>query len=292
MTENKIPPHVKIVADSSADIHSLDGISFACAPLKIITAQQEYTDDELLDSTKMVEDLLHYKGKSSTSCPNPEDWLRAFGTATQIYCVTITGTLSGSYNSACMAKKLYQENHPEAEVLVINSLSAGPELKLIMEKLQELIAAGLDFSSVTREITAYQRNTGLLFMLESMKNLANNGRVSAFSAKAAGLLGIRVVGKASDRGDLEPLEKCRGENNALSAILRHMKSLGFVGGKVRIAHCLNENAAKKLRDLIKAEFARARVQLYPCGGLCSFYAEKGGLLVGFEKNIATAGSGN
>lgn len=97
-------------------------------------------------------------------------------------------------------------------------------------------------------------------------------------------MGIRVAGKASDKGDLEPLEKCRGENHALSAIVTQMKRLGYVGGKVRIAHCVNENAAQKLTAMIQAEFATASIQFYPCGGLCSFYAEKGGLLVGFEKS--------
>lgn len=72
MKETQCCP-VKIVADSSADIHSLEGIAFESAPLKIITAQQEYTDDASLDAGKMVDDLLHYKGKSSTSCPNPEE---------------------------------------------------------------------------------------------------------------------------------------------------------------------------------------------------------------------------
>lgn len=274
---------MKIIFDSSADIRSLTGVSFAYAPLKIITAEKEYVDCDTLDIRGMVDDLLHYKGKSSTSCPNPEDWLQAFGDATQIFCVTITGTLSGSYNAACVARNTYLEQKPETKIHVINSLSTGPEMKLIIEKLQEWIEAGLPFDTIVEKIEAYQKNTGLLFMLESMRNLANNGRVSALSAKAAGLLGIRVVGKASDRGDLEPLDKCRGENHALASLVKHLKALGFTGGKIRIAHCFNENAASKLQDLILAEYPQAQIEIYPTGGLCSFYAEKGGLLVGFEK---------
>ena len=120
-------------------------------------------------------------------------------------------------------------------------------------------------------------------MLESMRNLANNGRVNPLIAKAAGLLGIRVVGKASDKGDLEPLDKCRGEGNALTAIVSRMIELGYAGGRIRIAHCLNPQAAGKLQNLIKTKFPDADIEIYPTGGLCSFYAEKGGLLVGFEK---------
>ncbi len=275
---------MKIVFDSSADIRGVENFDSACAPLKIITTQQQYVDDAALDIAAMVEDLAHYKGKSSTSCPNPEDWIQAFGDAQQIFCITITGTLSGCYNAACLAKKLHTANHPQVQIHVINSLSTGPEMKLIIEKLQELILAGLAFDAITKEITQYQECTGLLFMLESMRNLANNGRVNGLVAKAAGLLGIRVVGKASDKGDLEPLDKCRGESNALSAIVSRMIELGYTGGKVRIAHCFNEPAATKLQDLIKLQYRDACIQVYPTGGLCSFYAEKGGLLVGFEKS--------
>ncbi len=273
----------KIVADSSADLLTWQALPFASAPLKIITAEHEYVDDAALDVEQMVNTMLSYKGKSSTSCPNPEDWLHAFGDAEHIFCVTITGTLSGSYNAAVAAKALYEEQYPERHVFVLNSLSAGPELKLIIEKLTEMIQNGMDYEHICTDIMQYCQNTGLLFMLESMKNLANNGRVSPIVAKAAGLLGIRVVGKASDVGDLQPLDKCRGQEKALHAIVAHLKDFGLRCGKVRIAHCFNEEAASRLKELLLAQFEDAQVEIYRCCGLCSFYAEKGGLLVGFEK---------
>lgn len=274
---------VKIVADSSADLTELADVPFEVASLKIITSEKEYVDDVRLDVLGMVEDLANYKGKSSTSCPNADDWLSAFGDAKWVFCVTITGTLSGSYNAAQTAAKLYEEEHPDRRVFVLDSLSTGPESALMIDKMREMILAGKDFDEVKEAVTSYRKKTGLLFMLESMKNLANNGRVSPLVAKMAGLLGIRVVGKASDRGDLEPLNKCRGEARALETIVRHLKEIGLQKGRVRIAHCFNESAAKQLRELIQKEFSKARVELCRCRGLCSFYAEKGGLLVGFEK---------
>lgn len=273
----------KIVTDSSSDVFSFEGLPFACAPLKIITSQKEYVDDGKLNTEEMVEDLLNYNGKSSTSCPNPQDWISAFGDAERVFCVTITGTLSGSYSSALIAKELYESEYPDRRVFVINSLSAGPELRLIIEKLGELILSGEKFAAVCEKITDYIKNTGLIFMLESMKNLVNNGRVSHLKAKAVGLLGLRIVGKASDKGDLQPLATCRGQEKALIEIVKRLKEYGLEKGKVRIAHCLNEGAAFKLKELILKELEKAKIEVYKCGGLCSFYAEKGGLLVGFEK---------
>ncbi len=274
----------RIVADSSADLSALPNMNFCSAPLKIITADAEYIDDENLNVKDMVDTLSKYKGKSSTSCPNPEDWLKAFGDSQYVFCVTITATLSGSYNAAVIAKDMYESLHPERRVFVVNSLSTGPEMKLIVEKMCELIAENHDFDYICNAVMEYCKNTGLIFVLESMKNLANNGRVSPIVAKAAGLLGIRVVGKASDVGDLQQLDKCRGQEKAITTVVSRMKELGFCGGKVRIAHCFNENAALKLKEIINQEFKNSEVETYNCGGLCSFYAEKGGFLVGFEKN--------
>ncbi|MBP3414598.1 MAG: DegV family protein [Clostridia bacterium] len=273
---------VKIVADSSSDILELTKVPFESAPLKIITAQKEYVDDANLDVQEMVDDLQKYKGKSSTSCPNTSDWLNSFGDAKYVFCVTITATLSGSYNAAMAAKSRYEEKYPDRRVFVFNSLTAGPEIALIIEKIEELIVDGKDFDEICDQITKYSKKTGLLFMLESLKNLANNGRVSPLVAKMAGLLGIRLVGKASDKGDLEPLNKCRGEIKALETIVQHLKSLGLSKGKVKIAHCFNEIAGKTLKEMIQKEFEKVQIELYKCRGLCGFYAEKGGLLVGFE----------
>jgi DegV family protein with EDD domain len=274
---------VKIVADSSANLLTLEKTPFAAAPLKVITDSREFIDDAALDVDAMVAWFDSYKGKSKTSCPNPSDWLEAFGDADEIYCVTITSGLSGSHNAACIAKQMYETENPGKQVCVIDSLSAGPELVLIIEKLEALIAQGMPFEDICREIGAYRQQTGLTFMLESLKNFAANGRVSPAVAKIAGVLGIRIVGKASDKGTLEPTDKCRGEDRSLQAILTHLKSNGLSTGKVRIAHCMNQAAAKKLKKMILTQIPQADVHIHRCRGLCSYYAEKGGLLIGYEK---------
>lgn len=274
---------IKIVADSSADMLDLEGVPFAAAPLKIITAQKEYVDDRDLDVLEMATFLQNYKGRSSTSCPNASDYLECFGDAKWVFCVTITATLSGSFNAARMAKEIYENEHPDRKVFVLNSLTAGPEIRLIVEKIRDEVLSGKDFDEVTESVNKYAEKTGLLFVLESLKNLANNGRVSPLVAKMAGILGIRMVGKASVKGDLEPLNKCRGEKKALSAVVEHLSALGLKNGRVVITHCHNEHAAQELKNQINKSIISANVEIAKCGGLCSFYAEKGGLLIGFEK---------
>ena len=275
--------NIKIVADSSANVLQLQATAFAAAPLKVITSEKEFIDDNRLDVDAMVSWFDTYKGRSKTSCPNPADWLEAFADAEEVYCVTITSGLSGSYNAACIAKQMYEAEHPGKQVCVIDSLSAGPELVLLIEKLEEYIAAGMVYEEICRQIREYQRKTGLVFMLESLKNFAANGRVSPAVAKIACVLGIRIVGKASEQVTLEPTNKCRGEEKSLAAILAHLQDHGLCKGKVRIAHCMNEGAARKLEGMLHAQLPQRDVKIHTCRGLCSYYAEKGGLLVGFEK---------
>ena len=278
----------RIIADSSSNIYNEDSLfsdnkqEYVSVPLKIITSDKEYEDTEGNDTTEMVEDLRHYKGKSGTSCPNVSDWLGAFGDADVIFGVTLTGTLSGCYSAAVQAKNDYIEEHPDAKVLILNSLSTGPEMELIVEKLKELIDEGQSFENIEKEIKSYMDRTHLLFSLESLKNLVTNGRVNPAVATVAGVLGIRIVGKASDEGTLQPLHKCRREKQMFRIMTKEMRQEGFSGGKVRIAHCMNEKGAELLADIIKENFGECDITIRSCGALCSFYAEKGGLLLGFE----------
>ncbi len=275
----------RIVADSSADLLTLEGADFHSVPLKIVTSVKEYVDDAFLDVSAMIADLLKYKGTSRTSCPNVDDWKNSFGDAEEIFAVTITSNLSGSYNSAALAMNDYLTEHPDRKGFVIDTLSVGPESVLICEKLRELISSKLNFEEIKAKIIDYKTRTHLVFSLDSLRNLANNGRVSHAVAKISGLLGIRIVGKASDEGTLEVTDKARGADRALVDIFRNMLSTGYTGGKVRIHHCQNSGAAEKLTAMIKEKFQKASVFVQETRGLCSFYAEAGGLLVGYEGGV-------
>lgn len=275
---------IKIVTDSASNMTCLEGVAFENVPLKINTDKKEYVDDASLNIEQMVEELSAYKGRSGTACPGVGDWLEAFEDCDIIFCVTIISKLSGSYNAAMTAKRQYEEENPGKKVFVLDSYSAGPEMKLHVEKLKELVLAGKDFDTICKEIVEYkEKNTALVFSLESLRNLANNGRVSQAVAMIASIIGMRVVGDVSEEG-LHPTNKCRGEKKAIASLFDNMKRLGYKGARVLVDHCYNENAAKALKDLILKEFPSAQIIIDKTKGLCSFYAERGGLMIGFEVN--------
>lgn len=274
--------NIKIVADSSANLRTNVEQNLISVPLTLRTDEREFVDDASLNIEEMTDYLANYKGKSGSACPSSQDWVDAFGDAERIFAIAITSNLSGSFNSARVAKEQYEEDYPDRKVFLIDSLSAGPELKLIVEKIQELATQGLSFEEICNAVTKYQEKTHLVFMLKSLTNLANNGRVSPAVAKIAGLLNIHVVGIASEVGTLEQKEKARGEKKAIAAMKKIMEELKYVGGKVRIDHCFNLEGAQQLKDLILATFPSADVIIGENFGLCSFYAERGGILAGFE----------
>ena len=273
----------KIVSDSSADIHQLSSVDFASVPLKIITDANEYVDNSSLDVVGMLTDFKSYKGKSHTSCPSTGEYLEAFGDAENIFVVTISSNLSGSFNAANVAAKTYLADHPDRKVHIVDSLSTGAESFLMIERLRALILEGKSFEEIKSDIIDYSTNhTRLIFALESMRNLANNGRVSPVVAKMAELFGIRAVGRASTEGTLEMICKSRGPVNAAKDIVANMIGDGYKGGRVKIHHANNLPAAELVKANVLAKYPEATVEIAMTGGLCSFYAEQGGLLVGFE----------
>ena len=271
----------KIVSDSSANVITHRDPHFVSVPMKVRT-EKEYVDNEALDLAAMVEDFRTHNGPSGSSCPNVVDWLDAFGDAEMIFVTTISKNLSGSYNSAKQAADAYMEEHPDRKVYVLDSLAAGPQQAFVIEKLLELCAQGLDFEQVKEQALEYHNHTHILFCLESMMNLARNGRVPMAVAKIGGLVGIRVCGDVKG-GQITPVHKPRGGKKATAVLVEMMKERGFYNGaQLRIAHCFGEEQAQALADAVLAQFPDTRLTIESTTALCSFYAETGGLMIGFE----------
>lgn len=271
----------RIVADSSANL-SADGAELASVPLMITAGSRSFVDDETLDVRDMMAFLAAHKGRSTTACPGPGDWLAAFGEAEEVVCVTITSGLSGACNAARIAAEDYERLHPGRRVLVVDTLSTGPEMELVVERLRLLHEQGRTLDEMAEEIARYRKSTHLVFALRSMRSLVNNGRVSPAVATLAGLMNIRLVGIASKEGTLQLVRKCRGEKRTLEGLLSVMEEHGYAGGRVRIAHCENPEAAQALMEGIHARFPEAEVSVRLTRGLCSYYAEQGGILIGYE----------
>ena len=271
----------KIVADSSCDMWELNGVDFAVAPMTISTDNKHYVDNQELDVHLMSEDLAKYKGVSHTACPSVGSWLDCYEGYDEVFVVTLTGAMSGTYNSAMTAKGIEEENE-NVKVHVFDSLSTGPEMRLLIEKLKEMIEEDLTFEEIVEKGQDYLKHTRLFFALKSLHNFAMNGRVNKAVASAIGVLNISIFATASEEGTIQQISKCRGEKKVVKSMIEHLENAGYHGGKVRISHADNLKLAHSVRDKILELYPHADIIVYPMGGLCTYYAEIGGLLVGCE----------
>ena len=272
----------KIVADSSCDIWELNGVDFAVAPITISTDNKHYVDNQELDVHLMSEELAKYKGVSHTACPSVGSWLDCYEGFDEIFVITLTGAMSGTYNSAMTAKGIYEEENENVKVHVFDSLSTGPEMRLLIEKLKEMIEEDLPFEEIVEKGQDYLNHSRLFFALKSLHNFAMNGRVSKTVASAIGVLNISIFATASEEGTIQQISKCRGEKKVVKSMIEHLEDAGYHGGKVRISHADNLKLAHNVRDKILELYPNADIIVYPMGGLCTYYAEIGGLLVGCE----------
>lgn len=275
----------RIITDSSANFYdkNIDGIEHVSVPLSLRIDDKEWIDDENLDLTAFQAALKATEDKSTSSCPNLNAWLDAYRGADEIFVITITGALSGSYNAAVQAARIYHEEDPKAKILVFDSRSAGPQLQLLARKIARLVNKGYSFEEIVKEAEAYQHHIALIFALKDLTNLANNGRVSNTVAKMASLLKMNIIGTANNKGEFDMAGRARGAKKAQAKMLADMIKNGYIGGRVQIDQVNNIEGAESFKQVILEKFPDADVQIGECGGLCSFYAEEGGLMVGYEK---------
>lgn len=276
----------RIIADSSCDLQEgmlcVENVSFGIVPLKIRAGENEFIDDETLNVAAMMEALEAYQGPSSSACPSPDEWAEQFRMADCSIAIAMTSALSGTYNSAVVAKEMILEEFPDKKIHVIDTKSTGGHMVLLAKKVNQLIGMGLSFEEVCQQAEEYNDSIHLLFALASFDNLVKNGRMNKVLGLLASKLNMRAVGMASEKGELALLHKTRGEARCITLLLEELKNRKDLTGKpVVISHCQNPVGAKLLKLKIEEQWPGVEVTILKTHGLTSYYAQHQGLLIGF-----------
>ncbi|KAA8794312.1 DegV family protein, partial [Lactobacillus crispatus] len=269
--------------DSSANMNNDPARNLEVVPLTISFGGKDYLDNQDLNMKEFLSNMNQNNVAGKTTCPSIQAWLDALEGTEKAIIVTMTSGMSGTFSSALQAKAMYEEKHPLSKIIVVDSRSAGPELAIIVHGIEKMLQGEMRFVDLEEAIAKFRMQTHLLFVLQSLHNLSLNGRVSPAVAKIAGLLKINLIGTASKEGKLEPLTKARGMKKAIREIIKYMKEDNYHGGKVIIDHCENEKDAEIIKNKILEEYPEAQIAIRPMHGLCSFYAEEGGIMVGFHE---------
>ena len=274
----------RIIADSSCDIFTLenkaDNIYFNTVPFVITVDGKDFVDDDELDVKELV-DAMAVSSRSHTSCPSPADWIREFGEEGDVFALTITSNLSGSYNSCCTAREMVLEKDPDRNIEILDSRGTGPSLSMTIDRLCELSGQGLGFEEVKTQIHKFMAEHILIFALSSYHNLVNNGRMPRIAGIVLGHLGLWGVGIASEEGTIKMKKIVKGGKRTLQVIMHDFKERVADKDSIVISHCQNESFALNLKKAVEAEYPGKLVKIIPTRGLCSYYAERGGIIVGF-----------
>lgn len=276
---------VKIVADSSCDMNdNLDKeLGIALVPFSLHIGNSVYRDDVSLDVKTMLKEMAACPTSPKTACPSPSDFMKAFEGSESVFAVTISSALSGTYESAMLAKKMLQENAEGKFIHVFDSLSASIGETLISMKIFELAKKNYDNLQIVEKVNEYIKSMKTIFLLESLDNLMKNGRLGKVKGRLATLLSIKPVMEATEDGNIQMVESVRGYRKAF---MRFVEIIGEKGERLEekvigIAHCNCLERAEEFKSELLKRYKFKDIVIVETAGLSSVYANQGGIIVAF-----------
>lgn len=279
-----------IIADTSCETNEemREKYDVTYASFKIDIDDKTYVDNENLDIDEFIDHMNESPNPIKTACPAPGEYVDALEKnldADELFIITISSKLSGSYEAANLAKNVFLEEHPEKKVHVIDSKSAVAGETLVYLKLTELLDKELEFEKIVSEITDYVDNKmQTLFVLEDLSNLIKNGRMNKPAGFIANMLSIKPVMRSND-GEIELHELARGINNSLNKMAKAVGEFvdNTIGKTITISHVRAPEKAELMFNAIKDLYEFARIEVMEARGLSSGYAADKGVVVAFEK---------
>ncbi|WP_186428628.1 DegV family protein [Clostridium sp. BSD9I1] len=276
---------VKIVADSSCDLsrEMKENMNINIAPLILQLGDKNYLDDESLDIRDYVKAMGESENSPKTSCPSPEDYIKRYQGDESIFVVTLSNKLSGSYNSAILAKNIFLEEIGQKFIHVFDSFSASAGETLIALKINELAKKNFSDIEILEKVTGYIKEMKTFFLLESLDHLAKAGRLNPIVAKLANMLSIKPIMGATEEGTVKLVEKTRGYKKAFK---RFVEIIGEQGSNLEekvlgIAHCNALDRALNFKDEVLKKYNFKDIVIVEMGGLSSTYADDGGIVIAF-----------
>ena len=277
----------KIIGDSCLDLTAdlKKDPHFQIIPLTLQVEHTQVIDDETFDQKKFLELVRSSSECPQTACPSPERFKEAFECdAEQIFVITLSEHLSGTYNSAVLAKKLYEEEHGQdgKNIAVFSSDSASSGELNIALYIQSLCQASLPFEEIEEKTRSFIKNMRTYFVLESLDTLRKNGRLTGLQAFFATALNIKPV-MGADSGVIVKLDQARGINKALTRMADiAIREAGETKDKVLIiAHCNNPERAEVVKNEMCRQATFKDVIITETAGVATVYASDGGVFGAF-----------
>lgn len=275
----------RILVDSCTDLPKQlkEDTHFKVIPLSLMVDDKVFVDNDGFNQKEFLRTMKESPNSPKSACPSPEDYMREFSEDGDTFIVTLSSELSGSYNSAELAKRLYLEDNPNKKIEVFDSRSASVGQTLITMKIKQFISEGHKFEDIVQKVNAFRSGMKTKFVLESLDNLRKNGRLSHLQAIVANVLNIKPVMGATPEGTITKFDQARGITKALISMAKIIER-DVIKPQERIlaiAHC---NCVERA-IFVKEEILK-RVPFMDCfivdtAGVSTMYANEGGIIVAY-----------
>lgn len=275
----------RLIGDSCSDLLEYQKDFVKIVPLTLEIGEYSILDDENFRQQDFIDKMAASSIGAKTACPSPENFKKAYEESEEenIFVVTLSEHLSGTYQSAVIGKQMYEEEYGNAKnILVISSNSASAGQTRMLMELERLCKLDLGFEEISKRILEFKEKIKTYFVLESLDTLKKNGRLSGLSAFIATALNIKPV-MGAQSGKIIKLDQARGINKALSKMVEiAIKEAGDkIGEKiVVIAECNNRARGELIADMFRECKKFKDVIITTTAGVATIYAGDGGIVLG------------
>ncbi len=273
----------KIIGDSCLDLtrELKKDPHFQTVPLTLQVGQVTVTDDEQFDQKAFIQLMKNSPECPKTACPSPERFKEAYACPEEnVFVICLSEHLSGTYSSACLGKKLYEEKYGKKNICVLSSDSAAAgELNLALY-IRDLCEQSVPFEEIVKRASAYRDDMKTYFVLESLDYLRKNGRLSGLQAFFATTLNIKPV-MAGDKGVIVKVDQARGITKALQRMCDHaVRAVGDTRERTLvISHCNCPERAQFVKEEMEKRGSYRDVVITEGAGVTTVYANDGGIVI-------------
>ena len=273
----------KIILDSCGELpKELQNDSrFERVPLALDVGDYHILDDETFDQKEFLQQVAAFPQCPKSSCPSPERYMEACNSpADHIYIITLSSHLSGSYNSAVLGKKLYEEKYGKKDICVIDSQSAccgQTQIGLLAAELEE---ADVPYFQIEKQLIQYRNEMKTYFVLDNLETLRKNGRLSAVKSMVAQTLNIKPVMSAIS-GVIIQKGQSIGIKKALAKMVDYMlKEIpDLKDRRIMITQCNCPERAELVKGFLQSKFPGKEIAVLEARGVSSMYANDGGVVI-------------
>ncbi|MCR5268939.1 MAG: DegV family protein [Lachnospiraceae bacterium] len=273
----------QVIGDSCCDFtkEELTNGHAVSIPMSIIIGGVEYPDDGKRSQEDWIRLIKEDEGYPQSACPSPDAFYQAFDENCVNFVITISSKLSGVYNSAMLAKEMFEEEHEGAQIHVFDSLSAAAGEHQIYEKIVELAEAGRNFEELIAEVEDYRDGMTTIFVLDDLETFKRNGRLKGIKALVATTMNIKPV-LIGDAGEIKQIDQAIGINRAVNRMLYYIEKKDLdLTKRVRITQCDSRKLCHKVSRVLKERFGFTDVEILDAQCLSTSYENPGGIIIAY-----------